>query len=66
MSGTRPASLMLHAAEASGTSHMATELIAYASKGGNLNADYVAFRADVPKRSPEIIGKLDPGFVNET
>ncbi len=61
MSSIRPASLMLYAAEASGTSHMATELVAYASKGGNLNADAVAFRADVSKRSPDIIGKVDPG-----
>lgn len=60
LSDVHPASLVQHAVEGVMISFAASGLIDYAGKGGNLNANMSVFEADFAKRTPELIGIIEP------
>ena len=60
MAGVHLASMIDSFTEASGTIHLAQGLIAYAEKGGNLNAESSEFLKGFTHQMPEWVGKKDP------
>lgn len=60
LADVHPASFVLNAAETALTSYLATCLIDYASKGGDIHLEDKAFRSDLAQRMPEIIGVIEP------